>query len=185
MAPLHYAAYENDPDVVRMLIEAGADHAARDTHPTVPAFGGSTPLFLCALQGCAAAAAALLAGGADVNLRGGANVPPLITAIVCSPQVPALWQMMITANADLEQVAPHTAMQRYRGMRALHAAIVSGNLTATRTLLEAGADVAARIEACGGPAAFEGKDAWALAASEGAAFVDVLRQTRAGHAGEA
>ena len=70
--PLHYAAtgYNDDPDVIRVLISYGAD-------PNAPAVTGLTPLHTAAaLNGNPEVVAALLEGGADPQLVDGQGRVP-------------------------------------------------------------------------------------------------------------
>lgn len=62
--PLHLAAAGNRPEMIGLLLGAGANMEARD------AVAGNTPLHLAATLGRAEATAALVAGGADVNAAG-------------------------------------------------------------------------------------------------------------------
>ena len=62
LSALHYAASEGHTDVVRVLLDRGADSR-------VSALGGMTPLFLAAAGGHAAVAEALVKRGADANAR--------------------------------------------------------------------------------------------------------------------
>jgi ankyrin repeat protein len=60
--PLHGATYLNRPEVVRLLLERGADPNARDN-------AGLTALHLAAGNGWVECARALLEGGTDANAR--------------------------------------------------------------------------------------------------------------------
>jgi ankyrin repeat protein len=62
LSALHYAASEGHADVVRVLLDGGAD-------PRVSALGGMTPLFLAAAGGHAEVAVILVKRGADANAR--------------------------------------------------------------------------------------------------------------------
>jgi len=76
MTALHYAAYENNPEAVKVLIAGGAKVDARDVED-FPRGGGGTPLFFALRSGCYEASLALLQAGADVNHA--ATVGPPIT----------------------------------------------------------------------------------------------------------
>jgi len=76
MTALHYAAYENNPFAIKVLVDAGAKVDARDVED-FPRGGGGTPLFFALRAGFYDASLALLQAGADVNR--GATVGPPIT----------------------------------------------------------------------------------------------------------
>jgi uncharacterized protein len=91
---LMWAAAQGQPAMVRALIAAGADVNARATvnnwarqvtaepraiyRPT----GGLTPLLYAAREGCNECVAALVEGGADVNLPDPDNISPLLMAVI-------------------------------------------------------------------------------------------------------
>jgi uncharacterized protein len=79
--PLHVTAdwpgyFPNGPEVVRVLIAAGADPDARDPEP-----GSESALHWAASSGDVDVARALIDGGADVNLPDGSIGTPLENAI--------------------------------------------------------------------------------------------------------
>jgi ankyrin len=91
---LMWAAAQSQPAMVRALIAAGADVNARATvndwgrqvtaEPRAiyrPA-GGLTPLLYAAREGCVDCIAALVDGGAEINLPDPENISPLLMAIV-------------------------------------------------------------------------------------------------------
>ncbi len=65
VTPLHAAARGNQPQIVKRLIEAGADPGMRG------GYDDAMPLHLAAWHDCADAAQALIDGGADLNARSG------------------------------------------------------------------------------------------------------------------
>ncbi len=77
-SPLHEATFAGDVELVRLLIENGADVDDRDVQ-------GVTPLNLAIRAGHADIARVLIANGADVNARpasdGGETVVPLDVSI--------------------------------------------------------------------------------------------------------
>ena len=62
--PLHMAAWNDKPEAVALLLEAGADPSARDA-------AGRILLHIAAREGDPEAIAALVDGGADPNARDG------------------------------------------------------------------------------------------------------------------
>jgi ankyrin repeat protein len=91
---LMWAAAQSQPAMVRALITAGADVNARATvndwgrqvtaEPRAiyrPA-GGLTPLLYAAREGCVDCIAALVDGGAEINLPDPENISPLLMAII-------------------------------------------------------------------------------------------------------
>ena len=88
-----WAAAQGQPEMIRLLIEHGADPNARsavnhwdrqvsaERRRMYRPFGGMTALMYAAREGCAACAQALVEGGADPNLPGPRNEPPLVVAI--------------------------------------------------------------------------------------------------------
>jgi ankyrin repeat protein len=91
---LMWASAQSQPAMVRALIASGADVNARGTdnnwgrqvtaepraiyRPT----GGLTPLLYAAREGCVECAAALVEGGADINLPDPDNISPLLMAVI-------------------------------------------------------------------------------------------------------
>ena len=91
---LMWAAAQSQPAMVRELIAAGANVNARSTvndwgrqvtaEPRAiyrPA-GGLTPLLYAAREGCVDCIAALVAGGAEINLPDPENISPLLLAVI-------------------------------------------------------------------------------------------------------
>ena len=137
-SPLHVAAgWARDPEVISVLVNAGADVEARDSRD-------QAPLHVAARTGTASVVTALLEAGADVNawlhdfnVDYGWDYTPLHEAAGSNPD-PAVASVLLEAGAD-----PHA-----RGTSArtpLHrAAAGNGNAAVIGLLLKAGADVNAR-----------------------------------------
>ena len=91
---LMWAAAQSQPEMVALLLKHGADANARsairawerrvtaEPRPQNRPLGGLTPLLLAAREGCAACAAALVKGKADINLADPDNISPLLMAIL-------------------------------------------------------------------------------------------------------
>ena len=91
---LMWAAAQSQPAMVRALIAAGADVNARamvnnwgrqvtaEPRAIYRPAGGLTPLLYAAREGCVDCVAALVDGGADVNLPDPENISPLLMAVI-------------------------------------------------------------------------------------------------------
>ncbi len=91
---LMWAAAQSQPEMVALLLQHGADPNARsamrawerrvtaEPRPQNRPLGGLTPLLLAAREGCAACAAALVKGKADINRADPDNISPLLMAIL-------------------------------------------------------------------------------------------------------
>jgi ankyrin repeat protein len=126
---LHYAVEADDPDLVALLLEAGAS-------PKVANRYGVQPLALAAVNGSAAVLNLLLRAGADVTATLPEGETVLMTA-ARSGKADAV-KVLVEASADVN------AKDRSRGQTALMWAAARNNAEVVRTLLEAGADLKAR-----------------------------------------
>lgn len=129
---LHWAAYENQPEVVDLLIRAGGNAKATNRY-------GVTPLSLASIKGNAAILERLIAAGADPNASLPGGETPLMTAAR-------------TGKADAIKVllahgASVNARETTRGQTALMWASAEGNADAVKALIEGGADF--RLQAAG------------------------------------
>ena len=89
---LHNAVGEDYPQLVKLLIEAGADVSAANDE-------GMTPLHIAQ---CASAVKALVAAGADVNARAHGGMTPLIvqSAEDCDTGILESMEALLKADAD-------------------------------------------------------------------------------------
>ncbi|MQY10123.1 hypothetical protein SRB5_02280 [Streptomyces sp. RB5] len=129
-APLYEAAVEGRSDLVRALLEHGADP---DTPGPAP--GDGLPLCAAACWGHTAAAAELLNAGAGVDRREWDGSTPL------------LWAAANGHTATVRLLLGHgasTALADGAGRTPLHRAAERGSLQSAEALLQAGADTAAR-----------------------------------------
>ena len=187
MTALHWAVYHDNAELVRRLVEAGANVKAANRH-------GVTPLPLACTNGNAGIVELLLSGGADANakLRGGETA--LMTAartgvIQCvqsllkhgadvnakerKDQTALMWaaaeghadvvQALIDAGADFRSTLPS-------GFTPLLFAAREGRLDVVHILLRAGADVNEAIQPkkkAGGRAALPGTSPLIIAIENG------------------
>ena len=91
---LMWAAAQKQPAMIRLLLEHGADVDARGiarewdrkvtAEPRIKIMqnGGFTPLLYAAREGCAECVAALVAGGADIDLADPDGMTPLVLALL-------------------------------------------------------------------------------------------------------
>ncbi len=195
-SPLYIATMQNKADMVRFLIQRGADtktpyrfgerilHVAveRDAVSVVPILldahveldprnqRGETPFFIAGKLG-RKSAPILLQAGADVNARDNEKATPLIAAAsIC--QLESI-QMLLKADADINAADENgnTALTRAAGIPRTFVRSTKmdeANVTAVvAELLGAGANVKARIK-------HQGENALLLAVKEGHADVTRL-----------
>lgn len=137
MYPLHYAVYANDTQAITELLERGADLYCRDGD-------GNSPLILAATSDSSLAVRRLLEAGADINDRNKLGCTPLMAATV----LPAKQSMKILLESGADFSIPFSntcVVAAIRGMTPLHFAAFYGHEFAADLLLDANADVAARV----------------------------------------
>jgi ankyrin repeat protein len=124
MTALHWAAYRDDTEVAKLLVDAGADVKAENRY-------GVTPLSLACQNGDTALVELLLEAGANPNttLRGGETV--LMTAARTGRTGPV--KALLSRGAKVDWKEPH-------GQTALMWAAAEGHSTVVELLIEAGAD---------------------------------------------
>jgi len=125
MTALHWAAYQDNSEIVDLLVGAGANVKAANRY-------GVTPLSMACTNGNAAIVNRLLASGADANgaLPGGET--PLMTA--------ARTGSADVVKALLARGAVADAKDERRGQTALMWAAAEGHADVVQSLIDAGAD---------------------------------------------
>jgi ankyrin repeat protein len=150
---LMWAVAARQPDIVRLLIEAGADIHARtvsarrhvllccaeyngDSRGTAwVEHGGFTPLLFAAREGDVDSAKHLLAAGANVNDTAADGASALALAAMSGQS--AVASLLIEQGAELNAAGA--------GYTALHAAVMRADLSLAKTLVASGADLNARL----------------------------------------
>jgi uncharacterized protein len=179
---LMWAAAQRQPAMIRLLLEHGADADARGiarewerrvtAEPRIKIMqnGGFTPLLYAAREGCVDCVAALVDGGADVDLTDPDGMTPLVLALLNrnfdtagaliekgadvnrwdwwgrSPLYLAVELNRVPASRhgdlpSLDALGGLDVARMLLGATALHAAAKAGDDDAIRLLLEHGADV--------------------------------------------
>ena len=125
--PLHHVAFHGRADIAKLILDRGYDdkNALDDT--------GSTALQHAAIQGHVNVTMALLAAGADLNLRCKGNMSPLGLAVSMGH--------VDTARVLIEHGADVTAAPAGDGSTLLHAAAVNDRSEIVSLLCLKGADV--------------------------------------------
>lgn len=122
---LHFAAYNAEPQLVKWLVEKGADCNMQDQH-------GKTPLSRCA-SGDDHCVKTLLQAGADVDLADKEGISPLhYASLSCSEE---------NVNLMLQYEAHVNTFDKTNGSSPLHDACFAGSLKCVKALVEAGAHV--------------------------------------------
>jgi ankyrin repeat protein len=163
---LMWAAAQEQPEMIRVLIEHGADVDARgrqhdwqrrvtsEPRTKILYAGGFTPLHYAARAGCAACVDALATGGADLNLADPSGVTPLILALLNRNFDAAL--RLVEVGADVNRwdwwgrsplfVAVELNQVPNSSRGDLPSLDVAGGLDVAQALLERGANVNMRIK---------------------------------------
>ncbi|MDE0140345.1 MAG: ankyrin repeat domain-containing protein [Caldilineaceae bacterium] len=135
--PLFDAIEHGDPEIVRLLINTGADINA------AAGFGGNTALHEAVAQGSAEIVQVLVDAGADIDAEGFMGRTPLTLA--AEEGASELMKILLgqapdpaaAASGDSKKAPSPSAI----GSKALFAAIGSDNVAMVKLLVEAGADV--------------------------------------------
>ena len=132
---LYTAIEKGDVEMVRLLVEAGADINAAE------GFGGNTPLHEAVEQGDAEIVKILVAAGADVHAEGYFDRTPLTLA--AEEGATEILQILLGSDADTSTDGEdkEAASTPSVGSEALYTAIEKGDVDMVRLLVEAGADV--------------------------------------------
>ena len=126
---IHWAVYNGDLEMTKVLIAAGADVKVANRN-------GSTPLWLASTNGDAAIIRALLDGGANPN----ESLPLGRTPLMLASRTGALDAMRVL----IDRGANLNAKDTERGTTPMMWAADQGHATAVRLLIERGADFAVR-----------------------------------------
>ena len=159
---LHWAAHGDDPEILQLLIRAGANVNASNDY-------GVTPLSLACLTGNAATVDALLKAGGDPEARtsgetalmtaartGGVDVVNVLLAHgadISATEVKSGQTMLMTAVAEAHPAVAHVLLEHGADVRArsqagftpLAFAVRAGNLESVKLLVAAGASANERL----------------------------------------
>jgi ankyrin repeat protein len=128
---LHWAVRQDDLEIAKLLIDAGANVKAANRY-------GVTPLSLACVNGNASIVELLLTAGADPNTA----LPGGETALMTAARTgnPGAVQSLIAHGANVN------AREARRGQTPLMWAAAEGNVEVVEALLKAGADLHARLD---------------------------------------
>jgi uncharacterized protein len=130
MTALHWAAYQDDLEIVELLVRAGSNVNASNRY-------GVTPLSLACTNGNGAMIELLLESRADPNASLPGGETPLMTA--------ARTGSVAAVKALLSHGASVDAKDDRRGQTALTWAVAEGHADVAQILIQAGADVRTRL----------------------------------------
>ncbi|KAK4167279.1 ankyrin repeat-containing domain protein [Cladorrhinum sp. PSN259] len=135
LAPLHWAAANGHKDIVKLLLDRGANISSRTGAWKRRTAGGQTPLHLAARQGYLDVCELLLGMGADISDRDAARGAVALHYAAHHGHVTVI-QLLLRKGVDVNE-------NDYRGRTALHEAAQYGHYDVARLLIEKGADVEA------------------------------------------
>ncbi len=124
MTALHWAAYHDDTELAKTLLDRGSNAAAENRY-------GVTPLYLASLNGNPGLVEELLRAGADPN----SAMPGGETALMTASRTGVVGTViaLLEAGAEMEK-------KEWNGQTAMMWAAAQGHLEVVETLLVAGAD---------------------------------------------
>lgn len=143
MTALHWAAYHDDAETMKLLLDAKADATVVNRYKI-------SPLILACTNGNADIVAMLLKAGADADTEGPGGETALMTAARTGIAKPV--QLLLNNGADVNE-------KEWRGQTALMWAAAEGHSDVVKLLLDAGADTDVRLKS--------GFTAWFFAARAG------------------
>jgi len=143
MTALHWATYQDDLAVTELLVRAGANANVTNRY-------GVTPLSLACTNGNGTIVERLLQGGADPNLALPGGETPLMTA--------ARTGSLTAVQALLARHVSADGKDDRRGQTALMWAASEGHADIVQALIDAGADVKARLPSGFTPLLFAARD---------------------------
>ena len=131
--PLFDAIEHDDPEIVRLLVNTGADVNA------AAGFGGNTVLHEAVAQGSAEIVQILVDAGADIEAEGFMGQTPL--GLAAEEGATEIMQILLGKLADSGTQEGEDKQAPAIGSEALFTAIEKGDIETVRLLVEAGADV--------------------------------------------
>jgi uncharacterized protein len=143
MTAIHWAAYQDDIEIARLLIRAGANLKATNRY-------GVTPLSLACTNGNAAMVEMFLKAGADPNAPLPGGETPLMTA--------SRTGNLAAVKALINHGAAVDAKDERRGQTALMWAAAEGHAAVVQALIDADADFRLRVPSGFSPLMFAARE---------------------------